>query len=200
MDNALSGYLHDIDNYARQFSGGSTQTSAPPPVVENIPEIVTTARRQSQGERPDLGRCGNSIRDQVESPIEKDLFDHYWLGRGTNVELDGAAVRTCRRCSLRLAAARRRSGLSRRSDAPPEAVRLPAWRVRCGVRHRECLLQPAGESRRLFRPIQLRHTLAWQPRTNWKCPWCSRGVRRRRELRSLRRHLWPVCQAIARDR
>jgi RHS repeat-associated protein len=41
----------------------------------------------SQGERTDLGRVGNSIRDQVESPIEKDLFEHYWLGRGTNVEL-----------------------------------------------------------------------------------------------------------------
>jgi hypothetical protein len=41
----------------------------------------------SQGERPGLGRIGNAIRDQVESPIEKDLFEHYWLGRGTNVEL-----------------------------------------------------------------------------------------------------------------
>jgi hypothetical protein len=34
-----------------------------------------------------LGRIGNWIRDQVESPIEKGLFEHYWLGHGTKVEL-----------------------------------------------------------------------------------------------------------------
>ena len=155
---------------------------------------------ESQGDRPDLGRIGNSIRDQVESPIEKDLFEHYWLGRGTNVELTkeqfGRVVDVV-------------SGLPQ-PDA--EAVSLgdhtllrrqfgfPARGVRCGVRHSERLLQPGRKSRRLLRPIQLRHTLAWQPGTDRKSHWCSRSLRCRRELRALRHHVWPICQAIARAR
>ena len=37
--------------------------------------------------RPNLGPIGNGIRDQVDSSIEKDLFEHYWFGSGTDVDL-----------------------------------------------------------------------------------------------------------------
>ncbi|MGH7429942.1 MAG: hypothetical protein ACREJ4_16525, partial [Candidatus Methylomirabilaceae bacterium] len=57
------------------------------PGTYRLAQARGTSGSTSQGERPDLGRIGNSIRDEVESPIEKDLFEHYWLGRGTDVEL-----------------------------------------------------------------------------------------------------------------
>jgi RHS repeat-associated protein len=63
--------------------GGRPSPSAAPERVD----ATSVGARLSQGGRPDLGRIGNSIRDQVESPLEKDLLEHYWLGRGTNVVL-----------------------------------------------------------------------------------------------------------------
>lgn len=68
-----------------QSSPGSPPSSGPTP-----PSDSPSTTDGSQGERPDLGWIGSAIRDQVESPIEKDLFEHYWLGRGTNVELTEA--------------------------------------------------------------------------------------------------------------
>ena len=73
-----------LDRFASSglaFAGGN-----PTPAAEGR-QTAAQPRQPGQGERPDLGGIGNAIRDQVESPIEKDLFEHYWLGRGTNVEL-----------------------------------------------------------------------------------------------------------------
>ena len=57
-------------------------------------QIQTTEEEQSPASRPmgvgahrpDLGWLGNNIRNQVDTPFEKDNFERYWLGKG-NLEL-----------------------------------------------------------------------------------------------------------------
>ncbi|HBE01285.1 MAG TPA: hypothetical protein DC049_02265 [Spirochaetia bacterium] len=40
--------------------------------------------------RDDLGYVGNKIRDQVNGELEKDLFEHYWLGSGKDYYLSNS--------------------------------------------------------------------------------------------------------------
>ncbi len=52
-------------------------------VTLEFPKYFKTNNGRNGGGRPDLGFWGNVIRNQAGSEFSKDMFENYWLGRGT---------------------------------------------------------------------------------------------------------------------
>jgi len=50
--------------------------------IKHVVSWINSGETIKERRRPDLGKIGNFIRNQLDSKFEKDAFDRYWLGWG----------------------------------------------------------------------------------------------------------------------
>ena len=74
----------NTEDAVQQIQGmGQTIYKATPEETDNEENLEGNGQSPSQTGRPDLGKLGNQIRSYAGSDFSKDLFENYWLAKGT---------------------------------------------------------------------------------------------------------------------